>query len=140
MCDPASGHRGCVYCGEAVLQQPGGHSKPEGPKEAQGLSFQEGNRDLQLLLFQHHPGREAQQTGRRMEARNTAPLTDLFEFPLLENKSVNLELAVNNDDVVTFCMSSSEADRVPGGIALHTQHPRHESAAYDQRNPTQPFR
>lgn len=78
VCDPASGHRGCVYCGEAVLQQPGGHSQPEGPKEAQSLSFQEGNRDLQLLLFQHHPGREAQQTGGRMKTRNTTPLTDLF--------------------------------------------------------------
>lgn len=63
VCDPASGHGGRVHRGEALLQQPGGHRQPEGPEEAQSLSFQEGNRDLQLLLFQHHPGRQAKQTG-----------------------------------------------------------------------------
>lgn len=63
VCDPASGHGGRVHRGEALLQQPGGHRQPEGPEEAQSLSLQEGNRDLQLLLLQHHPGRQAQQTG-----------------------------------------------------------------------------
>lgn len=58
-----SGHGGCVYRGASVLQQSGRHRQPEGPEEAQSLSFQEGNRDLQLLLFQHHTGRQAQQTG-----------------------------------------------------------------------------
>lgn len=43
VCDPASGHRGCVHCGAFVLQQPGGHRQPEGSKEAQSLSLQEGN-------------------------------------------------------------------------------------------------
>lgn len=52
-----------MHRGEALLQQPGGHRQPEGPAEAQSLSLQEGNRDLQLLLFQHHPGRQAKQTG-----------------------------------------------------------------------------
>lgn len=52
-----------MHRGEALLQQPGGHRQSEGAAEAQSLSLQEGNRDLQLLLFQHHPGRQAKQTG-----------------------------------------------------------------------------
>lgn len=64
-CDPASGHGGRVHRGEALLQQPGGHRQPEGPEEAQSLPLQEGDGDLQLLLLQHHPGRQAQQTGGR---------------------------------------------------------------------------
>lgn len=68
VCPSASGHRGCVYRGASVLQQPCGHCEPEGPEEAQGLSLQKGNGDLQLLLFQHHPGCQAQQTGRRTRA------------------------------------------------------------------------
>lgn len=74
VCDPASGHGGRVHRGEALLQQPGGHRQPEGPEEAQSLPLQEGNRDLQLLLLQHHPGRQAQQTGGRGEGgRMEAP-------------------------------------------------------------------
>ena len=65
-CDPASRHRGCVHCGTSVLQQPSGNCQLEGPEEAQSLSLQEGNRNLQLLLFQHHTGCQAQQTGRTM--------------------------------------------------------------------------
>lgn len=57
--DPASGHRGCVHRRASILQQPGGHRQPKGSEETQGLSFQEGNWNLQLLLLQHHPGRQA---------------------------------------------------------------------------------
>lgn len=60
-----SGHRGCLHRGAPVLQQPGGHREPKSAEEAQSLSLQEGNRDLQLLLFQHHTGSQAQQTGGR---------------------------------------------------------------------------
>lgn len=42
--------------------------------------------------------------------------------------------------LLMFCGSSAETDRVSGGIALHSQHPRHEGAAHYQRNSTQPFR
>lgn len=42
--------------------------------------------------------------------------------------------------MVLSCTSSAEIDRVSGGIALHSQHPRHESAAHYQRDSTQPFR
>lgn len=52
-----------MHRGAAVLQQPGGHRQPQGSEEAQGLPFQEGNRNLQLLLLQHNPGCQAQQTG-----------------------------------------------------------------------------
>lgn len=52
-----------MYRGASVFQQPRGHREPEGAQEAQSLSLQERNRDLQLFLFQHHPGCEAQQTG-----------------------------------------------------------------------------
>lgn len=42
--------------------------------------------------------------------------------------------------LLTFCGSSAEADSMSGGVALHSQHPRHESASYYQRDTTQPFR
>lgn len=89
--DPASGHRGCVYCGAAILQQPGGHRQPQGPEETQGLSFQEGNWNLQLLLLQHHPGCQAQQTGKE--------ITVYFFFFLLGMETV-LDVIGRYTDVV----------------------------------------
>lgn len=83
VCDPASGHGGRVHRGEALLQQPGGHRQPEGPEEAQSLPLQEGNRDLQLLLLQHHPGRQAQQTGG--EGRGSGSGTPGVGLPSSEN-------------------------------------------------------
>lgn len=75
---PCSGHRGCVYCGASVLQQPGCHRQPESPQEAQSLSLQEGNRDLQLLLFQHHTGCQTQQTGRETRAEKYLSVTHFW--------------------------------------------------------------
>lgn len=71
-----------MHRGASLLQQPGGHRQPEGPQEAQSMPLQEGNRDLQLLLLQHHPGRQAQPTGRRAGAKKS--LSDVLSHAVTD--------------------------------------------------------
>ncbi len=105
-----------------LLQQPGGRRIQVVPEETPRLPLQEGHGDLQLQLLQQDPIRQDEQSGAVLIAGSLqGGLEAYFFFP-------------------SPSLSIPAPGRLPGGVPVRAQHPRHEGDAHHTRDASQPVR